>query len=252
MEKASIFFKTFLFHHNRRSINRHRHSKGCRTDWPDKFSGTGRCHPHGDSHRLPVCSHTTVPRSVVSAGASGIPYSGDPAPPPCLHVPAPLHYFQGPCVHGTVVIPSGRLLMLSHAVQRISGLSVIAVSEIITGCPQSGLFFIARSLLLPACLLPEVSKSLTVAAISLASTVAASATTIGLPAISATVTVAFGPLLHDLLVGCLDFLELFFRLILIGIVDIGIGMVFPAQCLICFFISSSEASLLTPRTLYGS
>ena len=86
MEKASIFFKTFLFHHNRRSINRHRHSKGCRTDWADKFSGTGRCHPHGDSHRLPVCSHTTVPRSVVSAGASGIPYSGDPAPPPCLHV----------------------------------------------------------------------------------------------------------------------------------------------------------------------
>ena len=98
MEKASIFFKTFLFHHNRRSINRHRHSKGCRTDWPDKFSGTGRCHPHGDSHRLPVCSHTTVPRSVVSAGASGIPYSGDPAPPPCLHVTALLHYFQGPCV----------------------------------------------------------------------------------------------------------------------------------------------------------
>ena len=62
-----------------------------------------------------------------------------------------------------------------------------------------------------------------------------SATTIALPAISATVTVAFGPLLHDLLVGCLDLLELFFRLILIGIVDIGIGMVFPAQCLICFF-----------------
>ena len=137
--------------------------------------------------------------------------------------------------HGTVVIPSGRLLMFSHAVQRISGLSVIAVSEIITGCPQSGLFFIARSLLLPACLLPEVSKSLTVAAISLASTVAASAATIALPAISATVTVAFGPLLHDLLVGCLDLLELFFRLIPIGIVDIGIGMVFPAQCLICFF-----------------
>jgi len=33
--------------------------------------------------------------------------------------------------HGAVIIPSGRLLMLSHAIQGISGLSVITVSEII-------------------------------------------------------------------------------------------------------------------------
>ena len=103
--------------------------------------------------------------------------------------------------------------MLSHAVQGISGLSVITVSEIITGCPQSRLFLISGSLLLPACLLPEVSKALAESAI----------------------TLSFCPFLHDLLIRRLNLLELFFRLSLVGIIDIGIGMIFSAQDLICFF-----------------
>ena len=103
--------------------------------------------------------------------------------------------------------------MLSHAIQGISGLSVITVSEIITGCPQSRLFLISGSLLLPACLLPEVSKALAESAI----------------------TLSFCPFLHDLLIRRLNLLELFFRLSLVGIIDIGIGMIFSAQDLICFF-----------------
>ena len=112
--------------------------------------------------------------------------------------------------------------MLSHAVQGISGLSVITVSEVITGCPQSGLLLISGSLLLPACLLPEVSKVLAEAAI----------------------TLSFCPFLHDLLIRCLYLLELFFCLILVGIIDIGIGMIFSAQGLICFldfFLGSISA-----------
>ena len=54
-------------------------------------------------------------------------------------------------------------------------------------------------------------------------------------AISTAVAVTFCSFLHDLLIRCLYLLELFFRLILVGIIDIGIGMIFSAQGLICFF-----------------
>ena len=41
--------------------------------------------------------------------------------------------------------------------------------------------------------------------------------------------------IHDLLVGLLNLFEFFLRLSFIGVVDIGVRMIFPAQCPVCFF-----------------
>ena len=90
-----------------------------------------------------------------------------------------------------------------------------------------GLLFIARFLTLPETAIAKrpgwpITKA-TVAAPRIR------------PAAVAVPTVTGSLLLHDLLIGILDFLELLLRLRLIGIVDIGVRMVSAAQCLVCFF-----------------
>ena len=128
--------------------------------------------------------------------------------------------------HRAVIVPSGISLPLCHIVQRRARLPVIAVPDIVACRPQMSLLFIARFLALPeAAIAKGPERPIAKAAVAALRTRPAA---VALPAVTGSL------LLHNLLIGCLNLFKPLLSLIPVGIVDIGVRMIFPAQCFVCF------------------
>ena len=80
---------------------------------------------------------------------------------------------------------------------------------------------------------PEGSKTAEVSEVAISATVVAISA--GRTVVAGSIGSSIFPFLHNLLIGLLNFFEFGFSLIFVGIIDIGIRVILPAERAVSFF-----------------